>query len=49
MLDVKSDPAAVRCARGLIAGVAIVYAWYTSGHWGDIQVDCGREMYDEHH
>jgi hypothetical protein len=45
LLDVKSDRTAIWNARGLIVGVAIVYAWYTWGHWGDIQVDCGREMY----
>src|ERR1700730_16603889 len=32
-------------ARGLIIAVAIALAWYTWGHWGDIQIDCGREMY----
>jgi hypothetical protein len=25
--------------------MAIVYAWCTWGHWGDLQIDCGREMY----
>jgi Dolichyl-phosphate-mannose-protein mannosyltransferase len=32
-------------ARGFIVLVAIVLAWYTWAHWGDIQVDCGRELY----
>ena len=25
--------------------VALLIAWKTWGHWGDIQIDCGREMY----
>ncbi len=25
--------------------MAILYAWYTWGHWGDLQIDSGREMY----
>jgi hypothetical protein len=25
--------------------MATVLAWYTWGHWGDVQIDCGREMY----
>jgi len=41
----RSDRVAVWGARGLIVAMAIVYAWYTWGHWGDIEVDCGREMY----
>src|SRR5271170_2421451 len=32
-------------ARGLIVVVAIVLAWYTWAHWGDLQIDCGRELY----
>src|SRR5216684_5395565 len=32
-------------SRGLIVLVAIVLAWYTWASWGDIQVDCGRELY----
>jgi len=31
--------------RGLIVVVAVVLAWYTWGRWGDLQVDCGRELY----
>jgi hypothetical protein len=41
----KSDRAGVWGARGVILAVAMVLAWYTWGHWGDIQIDCGREMY----
>lgn len=32
-------------ARALIVAVALVTGWYTWGHWGDIQMDCGRELY----
>ncbi|MGB8413432.1 MAG: hypothetical protein WCE23_11470 [Candidatus Binatus sp.] len=32
-------------SRGLIVVVAIALAWYTWAHWGDIQIDCGRELY----
>jgi len=32
-------------ARLGIVGVACGLAWYTWGHWGDFQVDCGRELY----
>jgi hypothetical protein len=32
-------------ARAAILGVATALAWYTWGHWGDFQVDCGREIY----
>jgi hypothetical protein len=32
-------------ARLLILLVAGGMAWYTWGHWGDFQVDCGREIY----
>jgi hypothetical protein len=31
--------------RGLIVFVAMVLAWYTWAHWGNFQVDCGRELY----
>ena len=34
--------AASRC---LIVIVAIILAWYTWASWGDIQIDCGRELY----
>ena len=29
--------------RGLIVVDASVLAWYAWAHWGDIQIDCGRE------
>jgi hypothetical protein len=31
--------------RLIIIFVALAMAWYTWGHWGDFQVDCGREIY----
>ena len=41
------DPSAARIwiARAIIVGVAAALAWYTWGHWGDFQVDNGRELY----
>lgn len=32
-------------ARTLIVTVALAFAWYTWGRWGDFQIDCGREVY----
>jgi hypothetical protein len=32
-------------SRGLIVVVATALAWYTWATWGDIQIDCGREIY----
>ena len=32
-------------ARAAIVAVAIFMAWLTWAHWGDIQIDCGRELY----
>jgi hypothetical protein len=32
-------------ARAVIVAVAFCLAWWTWGHWADIQVDCGRELY----
>jgi hypothetical protein len=32
-------------ARAIIVAVAGAMAWYTWGHWGDFQIDCGREIY----
>ena len=32
-------------SRGFIVVVAAVLAWYTWATWGDIQIDCGREIY----
>ncbi|MGA9724143.1 MAG: hypothetical protein WBQ86_16910 [Candidatus Binatus sp.] len=45
MSDSRADRAAVWIARGVVVAMAIVYAWYTWGHWGDLQIDSGREMY----
>jgi hypothetical protein len=32
-------------ARCSIVVVALILAWLTWAHWGNIQVDCGRELY----
>lgn len=32
-------------ARVVIVGAACALFWLTWAHWGDIQVDCGREVY----
>ena len=32
-------------SRAAIVGFAAAMAWYTWGHWGDFQVDNGRELY----
>jgi hypothetical protein len=32
-------------ARSTIVVLALILAWLTWAHWGDIQVDCGRELY----
>lgn len=40
-----NDAAAVWMARFAIFGVALSLFWYTWGHWGDFQADCGREVY----
>jgi len=32
-------------ARGTIVVIALILARLTWAHWGDIQVDCGRELY----
>jgi hypothetical protein len=45
LFDLRSNRGAVWSARGLITAMAIVYAWCTWGHWGDLQIDSGREMY----
>ena len=36
---------AVWIARAIIVCVAGALAWYTWGHWGDFQIDNGRELY----
>ena len=40
-----NDVAAVWIARAAIVSVAVCLFWYTWGHWGDFQDDCGREVY----
>jgi hypothetical protein len=32
-------------ARAIIIATAAALGWYTWGHWGDFQIDCGREIY----
>ncbi len=32
-------------SQATIVGFAAAMAWYTWGHWGDFQVDSGRELY----
>jgi len=32
-------------ARAVIVSVAGALAWYTWSHWGDFQIDNGRELY----
>jgi Dolichyl-phosphate-mannose-protein mannosyltransferase len=32
-------------ARACIVAAALLLAWWTWAHWGDIQIDCGRELY----
>jgi hypothetical protein len=34
-----------QAGRALIVAVALAMAWHTWGRWGDIQMDCGRELY----
>jgi len=31
--------------KAMIIGLALVLAWWTWASWGDIQIDCGRELY----
>lgn len=40
-----SSERAVWIARALIVSVTSALAWYTWGHWGDFQIDNGRELY----
>ena len=44
-IDFKSQRSTVWAMRGLIVVVAIIFVWRTWAHWGDIEIDCGREMY----
>lgn len=43
--NIEPSRSAEWLARAAIVGVAGALAWYTWGHWGDFQVDCGREIY----
>jgi hypothetical protein len=38
-------PSRAWIARAIIVAVAGTMAWFTWGHWGDFQIDCGREIY----
>jgi hypothetical protein len=40
-----SGPSELWTARALVVGVAAALAWYTWGHWGNFQIDNGRELY----
>jgi hypothetical protein len=44
-LDGSTDPARIWLARGFIVAFASFLAWFTWGHWGDFQIDNGREIY----
>ena len=39
------DSRGIWIARATIVSVAAALAWYTWGHWGDFQIDNGRELY----
>jgi hypothetical protein len=41
----NSGTSALWIARAAIVGFAAALAWRTWGHWGDFQVDNGRELY----
>lgn len=41
----SESTASMWIARALIVSVAGALAWYTWGHWGDFQIDNGRELY----
>jgi hypothetical protein len=41
----NSDSSALWLARAAIVGFAVALAWRTWGHWGDFQIDNGRELY----
>ncbi len=41
----NSDPSGLWLARAAIVGFAAFLAWHTWGHWGDFQIDNGRELY----
>ena len=41
----NSETGGLWLARAGIIGFAVLLAWQTWGHWGDFQVDNGRELY----
>jgi hypothetical protein len=41
----NSNESGVWLSRAAIVGFAAALAWHTWGHWGDFQVDNGRELY----
>jgi hypothetical protein len=40
-----SDEAQLWIARATLVAAAAAFAWATWGHWGDFQIDNGRELY----
>jgi hypothetical protein len=43
--DENAGTTGIWTARAVIVGVAAAMAWYTWGHWGNFQIDNGRELY----
>src|SRR5712664_585037 len=41
----SQSTAQIWMARAVIVSVTGALAWYTWGHWGDFQIDNGRELY----
>ena len=41
----REDASGLWIARAVIVSVAAALAWHTWGHWGDFQIDNGRELY----
>ena len=41
----REDASGNWIARAVIVSVAAALAWHTWGHWGDFQIDNGRELY----
>lgn len=41
----NSGAAGIWISRAIIVSVAAALAWHTWGHWGDFQIDSGRELY----
>jgi hypothetical protein len=43
--DVEHHWVALWIVRALIVAIAGAFLWYTWGHWGNFQIDNGRELY----